>query len=630
MQLPTWLSRLLTPPQRIRTWLETLLRPPAPPDDESASEELPASPTDDELPPPRLREILSLPAVREGEGEEEAEEGLAPPSRLREILLRSSALGARLAPPERLRELLQPRTRLQASLLAGIAITVGLGLSFYLSLKIMDLFSPRDTTGPALTELPPLPPASRSSVIIAPVSVSLSAIRNVAERNTPRDFVGKATNPASRVLQNADIGWTATRGPIRAAGGDDTLSLITPITGKLNVTGSLSSKATGQLGEALGSLLGPNAAKQIGSVNIKQLNASAEIKGNIIITSRPRLAAAWHLEPNFGAQVNLGDTNVLVAGAKVSVPAQIKPVIDKTVGEQLNAIGERIRNDTTLLKNARLQWEKACRSLPLQGADSAASLPALWLEVKPTRAIAAQPRVDPLAVILTIGIEAETRITPQPTKPDCPFPDKISIIPPTQGGVSIGVPIDLPFADVNKIIAAQLVGHTFPEDGSGPVEIYVKSADLAASGERLLISLKVKAHEKKSFFSLGAEATIHIWGVPVLDQEQQVLRLINVQLAVESEAAFGLLGAAARAVVPHLQQAIYQKATIDLKPFAKNARAKIAQAISDFQKDDDGVHVEAEITNLRLADIAFDSKTLRVIAEAAGDINVSVSKLPEL
>jgi len=627
MQLPTWLSKLLTPPQRIRTWLETRPRP-APPDDEYASEELPASAADDDLPPSRLREILSLPAVREPEAEEKPEAGLEPPSRLREILARSSALGARLAPPGRLRELLQPRTRPQAMLFGGIAMTIGLGVSFYLGLKIIDLFSSGGTTGPALTELPPLPPASRSSVIIAPVSVSLSAIRNVAERNTPRDFVGKATNPVSRVLQNADIGWTATRGPIRAAGSDDTLSLITPITGKLNVTGSLSSKATGQLGEALGSLLGPNAAKQIGSVNIKQLNASAEIKGNVIITSRPRLAAAWHLEPNFGAQVNLGDTNVLVAGAKVSVPAQIKPVIDKTVGEQLNAIGERIRNDSTLLKNARVQWEKACRSLPLQGAT--ASLPALWLEVKPIRAIAAQPRVDALAVTLTIGIEAETRITPELTKPECPFPDRISIIPPTQGGVSIGVPIDLPFADVNKIIAAQLVGHTFPEDGSGPVEVYVKSADLAASGERLLISLKVKAHEKKSFFSLGAEATIHIWGVPVLDQEQQVLRLINVQLAVESEAAFGLLGAAARAVVPHLQQAIYQKATIDLKPFAKNARAKIAQAISDFQKDDDGVHVDAEITNLRLADIAFDSKTLRVIAEAAGDINVSVSKLPEL
>jgi hypothetical protein len=31
---------------------------------------------------------------------------------------------------------------------------------------------------------------------------------------------------------------------------------------------------------------------------------------------------------------------------------------------------------------------------------------------------------------------------------------------------------------------------------------------------------------------------------------------------------------------------------------------------------------------VRLADIAFDSKTLRVIAEAEGSINVFVTKLP--
>ena len=622
MRLPPWLSRMLTPP----TWLSTILRRPTPPEEDLS---LPAA--EDELPPPRLRQLLSQHTEPDDADENEETDGSpTPPSRLREILTRSTALGTQLASPDRLKQLLQSRTPLQASVLGGVVIAAVLGVSFFISLKMIDLLSSHDNTRPALAELPPLPPASRSSVIIAPITVSLAAIRGVAERNTPHDFAGKATNPVSRVLQNADIGWTATRGPIRATGADDTMSLITPITGRLNVTGSLSSKATGAVGEALGSLLGANAAKQIGSINIKQLNASAEIKGNVVVTSRPRLAATWHLEPNFGAQVNLGDTNVLVAGAKVNVPAQIKPVIDKTVGEQLNAIGDRIRNDTTLLKNAKAQWEKACRSLPLQGAGSTASLPALWLEVKPTRAIAAQPRVDALAVTLTIGIEAETRITPQPTKPDCPFPDKINIVPPTQGGVAIAVPIDLPFADVDKIIAAQLVGHTFPEDGSGPAEVYVKSANLAASGERLLISLNVKAREKKSLFSLGAEATIHIWGVPVLDQEQQVLRLVNVQLAVESEAAFGLLGAAARAVVPHLQQAIYQKATIDLKPFAKNARQKIAQAISDFQKDEDGVHIDADITNLRLADIAFDSKTLRVIAEAAGEINVSVTKLPEL
>jgi hypothetical protein len=42
------------------------------------------------------------------------------------------------------------------------------------------------------------------------------------------------------------------------------------------------------------------------------------------------------------------------------------------------------------------------------------------------------------------------------------------------------------------------------------------------------------------------------------------------------------------------------------------------------------VRVTADITSLRLADIAFDSKTLRVIAEAQGAINVSVTQLSGL
>jgi len=70
-----------------------------------------------------------------------------------------------------------------------------------------------------------------------------------------------------------------------------------------------------------------------------------------------------------------------------------------------------------------------------------------------------------------------------------------------------------------------------------------------------------------------------------------------------------------------------QKATIDLKPIAANAREKIAAAIADFQKSEDGVKVDAKIDSLTLADIAFDSKTLRVIAEAGGSLNVSVTKL---
>ena len=118
--------------------------------------------------------------------------------------------------------------RLKTLLLAAAVIAV----SFLVSLKAMDWLSPRgDVAAPALAELPPLPPASRSSIIVAPVTVSLAAIRDVADRAAPRTFAGKADNPAQQVLQNADIGWTASRGPIAASGAQDVLSLTTTLTG---------------------------------------------------------------------------------------------------------------------------------------------------------------------------------------------------------------------------------------------------------------------------------------------------------------------------------------------------------------------------------------------------------------
>ena len=521
--------------------------------------------------------------------------------------------------------------KLDLSLTTILIATVVIAVSFFVSLKAMDWLAPGGGgKGPVLTQLPPLPPVTRNSRVVAPVTIALSAIRDAAERGTPRTYSGKADNPISQLLQNADIGWTATRGTIAASGAQDTLSLTTPLTGTLNVTGSLTSKATGAVGDAIGGLLGGNAAKQIGSINIKNLSVSGEIRGNVIVTSRPRLAAAWRIEPNLAAQVNLGDTSLNAAGARINVPAQVKPLIDKTVAEQIAVVQARMKNDPAFEQNARAQWAKACRSLPLQGTSSSSTLPPLWLELKPVRAIAAQPRIETSSMILTLGIEAETRITPGETKPNCPFPATITIGPQTPGGINIAVPIDLPFTEINKMVEAQFAGKTFPEDGSGSVDVTVKKASVAASGDRLLFTLLVYAKEKKSFFGFGAEANVHIWGVPALDQKQHTLRLNNIELAVESEAAFGLLGAATRAAMPQLQRVLAQNASVDLKPFADNAQKKIAAAIADLQKTDEGVRVKAEITSLKLAAIAFDSKTLRVIAESEGILNVAISSLPSL
>jgi Domain of unknown function (DUF4403) len=142
------------------------------------------------------------------------------------------------------------------------------------------------------------------------------------------------------------------------------------------------------------------------------------------------------------------------------------------------------------------------------------------------------------------------------------------------------------------------------------------------------MSLGITANETKSWFGLSADATIHVWGRPVLDRGRQMLRFDKIALDVDSEAAFGVLGLAARAAAPYLERTLAENAVVDLVPLAANARKSIEAAVADFRKNTSGVRVEAAVLDLRLSEIAFDAKTLRVIAEADGTVRVAITSLP--
>ncbi len=478
------------------------------------------------------------------------------------------------------------------------------------------------TKRPALAEPPPLKPIARLSSIIAPVAVANNAIRDTIEAQAPRSVTGQRDNPLADLIGKVEIGWDVKRGPLAVAGRGDALNITTTISGLLRATGQVGEQAS-----AIGNLLGGSIGREVSKLANKPFDHKLDINGNVTVTAKPALLANWRIEPNLTANVALADRSANISGVKLNVTQEVKPMLDRTVNEQMAKLQAQIRNDPMMEQTARREWAKMCRSVPLGAA--AANLPPLWLEVKPVRAVAAQPKIDPNWVILTLGVDAETRIVTSETKPDCPFPAKLDLVPPMeQGKVAIAMPIDVPFTELNRVLEAQLKGKTLPEEKDAPVYVTVQKATVAASGDRLLIQLKVKANEKKSWFGFGADADVYVWGKPALDNKDQILRFTDLELDVDSEAAFGLAGAAARAAIPYIKGTLAEKAVIDLKPFAATARKSIETALTDFKKPADGVAVEASVTGVRLAGIEFDAKTLRVIAEVDGTARALVTKLP--
>lgn len=515
---------------------------------------------------------------------------------------------------------------------AAVAVLAG---SFFASLWALETLLPSAPSTaanrPALVELPPLKPYGRPSTVIAPVAIALSAIRTALDNAAPREFVGKNDNPVSQLLGKAEIGLQAGRGPIAVSGGGNAVTATVPINGAIHLTGQIGTQAgklAGGVGGAIGGLLGGNVGKQVESFAGKAFDQQTTINGNVVVTSRPAINAGWRLEPNLAAQMNFGDSALNIAGLKINVANEVRPLLDPVVKKQVAALEERVRNDPIVETTARREWAKMCRSIPLGGGNT--GLPALWLELRPVKAFAAQPRIDANALTLTVGVESQARVGPAETKPDCPFPARVDLVPAlNQGRLAITIPTDIPFTDVNKLLEAQLKGKTFSGGANAPVDVEVRRAALAASGDRLLISLLVKATEKKSWFGLGAEATVHVWGKPLLDPKQQILRFTDLSLAVESQAAYGLLGAAAQAAIPYVQDSLKENAVVDLKPFLADAKAKMADAIKDFRNVAPGVAVDAAVNDVRLVDVAFDSKTLRIVTESEGTARVSVSQLPK-
>src|SRR5262249_16741002 len=160
----------------------------------------------------------------------------------------------------------------------------------------------------------------------------------------------------------------------------------------------------------------------------------------------------------------------------------------------------------------------------------------------------------------------ETRVVSSDEKPSCPFPAQLEIVPPVdQGRFAIAVPIEVPFAEVSRMLNQQLKGRIFPEGADAAAQATVLDFDVAPSGDRLLISLEVKVQEQATWFGFGGRARMFIWVRPEIDRAAQKLRLTDMELDVRSRAAFGLLSVAARVAISYIQEVLEQYAVIDLK-----------------------------------------------------------------
>src|SRR5262249_3392128 len=235
-------------------------------------------------------------------------------------------------------------------------VTVGLlvALIFAGALLVLNRLWPTAAPSrqPALAAIAPLEPVARSSVIVAPVWVAQSAIREVLEAQAPRNLSGKKDNPFQQLLSNADFGWTVTRSPLSVAGRSDALLVSTVLNGTLHVTGEIGNIAGGLTG-ALADLVNQRFGQTLQRLTGKTIDQRADFRGNVTMSARPAVTQHWRVEPNLSGQVSLADATLSVMGAPINVGNEVKPFLDRALNEQLNALQARLRCDPVFEQTAR-------------------------------------------------------------------------------------------------------------------------------------------------------------------------------------------------------------------------------------------------------------------------------------
>src|SRR5665647_3194011 len=91
------------------------------------------------------------------------------------------------------------------------------------------------------------------------------------------------------------------------SGRPNEMTIVTPISGDLKITGQIATQA-GNITGSITSLLDGAIGKSVGQLTSKVLDQRAELRGQVTVHSKPALTAHWRLEPNLSAQVALGDS----------------------------------------------------------------------------------------------------------------------------------------------------------------------------------------------------------------------------------------------------------------------------------------------------------------------------------
>ena len=478
-----------------------------------------------------------------------------------------------------------------------------------------------------------IPALPRSlSTITVPIFLPIATVRSFLDKEIPTVFNDSSTSEVvDEINLRASTSWKLVRTPLVLSGNDGAIRGTVDLAGPVRVAAHLGparASATVDLGGRIlvsaRPQLQPDWRMTVPEFHLKALLDEARVDLSLPITRMVPFEVIKKIPivkdiPLIGAIVD-GVTEVVktvtrpieeITTFRVSVRSIVQRYLDPEIASLRDDIVRDVGSADFLRESAEGNWKNLCISIPVESG--------LWLQIKPIRARAAQPQITTDGILLQLGIDAETWMSPREIEPSCPFPASVTLESPRPSSIEINLPAEVDYSVLKKGLSDLLVGKIFED------LVYVRVDDVitvSSAGRSLQLGVAVTV-DTGGWFGPRAAGTVYVLVQPHLDVDSKTVRFLNVRMDTASRnavvAAVGKLGE------PLLERAI-ERYELDLESTRQQLLSAANDALDALSSD--GLVVNGRIDDVRLTRLDVDEKAIRLLATARGNMSVIVTEVP--
>lgn len=336
-------------------------------------------------------------------------------------------------------------------------------------------------------------------------------------------------------------------------------------------------------------------------------------RGTITISSEPKVNRQWEIEPNLSGRFRFSEAHIHF-GAPISVRGELTPIANRLLNRQLDEIERDARESLSLRPKVRPIWDRLARPSRLSTDQN------IWAVIEPQAAYMGPVRVEEERIRFGLGLDFFARtvigtIQDPETRPTVP---DLSTQHEHGSGFQLAVPFTASYSEVSQALNQELQG--WESKLSEGVHVTVDSVSLYGDHRNVFLKAAFRARHEWT----RADGTLYFRGLPVLDPDEQQLRIADVAFDVRT--ANVLARSATWLHRKELVQELEERLVFDLQPLFDQSLDSVNRQLANLEIDG-RLRLKAEVQQASLKTLLLRPGGFILLALAEGTTAAEVFQL---